>query len=226
MGTNLLEEQFNRVAGEYDANRKRFIPCFDDYYDGATRFLLSNIRKPAKVLDLGAGTGLLTYHWYKYSPDTEYVLTDVAEEMLAVARQRFAGVDNVSYLVQDYTKELPEKAFDVIMSALSIHHLEDKAKEKLFRDIYAGLPEGGLFVNYDQFCADSPGMSRWLDSYWEGQLEKSGLSSHDIELWLERRKLDRECSTEAELAMLRRCGFRDVQCVYSYHKFSVLVAVK
>ncbi|MBQ5920008.1 MAG: class I SAM-dependent methyltransferase [Selenomonadaceae bacterium] len=226
MNSNILEEQFNKVAREYDANRRRFIPCFDDYYDEVTRFLLFNVKKPSRVLDLGAGTGLLAYHWYKYSPDTEYVLTDIAEEMLAVGRQRFAGIDNVSYVVQDYTKELPEQNFDVIMSALSIHHLEDREKEKLFRDIYEKLPEGGLFANYDQFCANSETMSRWFDRYWERYLVESGLSRHDIELWLERRKLDRECSVEAEIAMLNRCGFRDVQSIYSYHKFTVLAAVK
>lgn len=65
MNSNILEEQFNKVAREYDANRRRFIPCFDDYYDEVTRFLLFNVKKPSRVLDLGAGTGLLAYHWYK-----------------------------------------------------------------------------------------------------------------------------------------------------------------
>ena len=27
-----IEEQFNKIASEYDINRRRFIPCFDDYY--------------------------------------------------------------------------------------------------------------------------------------------------------------------------------------------------
>ncbi len=26
-----IKEQFNLVAQEYDANRKKFIPCFNDY---------------------------------------------------------------------------------------------------------------------------------------------------------------------------------------------------
>ena len=27
-----IEEQFNLIAKEYDANRKKFIPCFDEFY--------------------------------------------------------------------------------------------------------------------------------------------------------------------------------------------------
>ena len=88
------------------------------------------------------------------------------------------------------------------------------------------LPEDGIFVNYDQFCADTPVMNDLFDTYWESQLYSSGLTERDIELWKERRKLDKECSAETEIRMLDRCGFSEVKCIYSYHKFSVIMAVK
>ena len=31
-----IQEQFNAVAKEYDENRRKFIPCFEDYYVSAT----------------------------------------------------------------------------------------------------------------------------------------------------------------------------------------------
>lgn len=55
------------------------------------------------------------------------------------------------------------------------------------------------FVNYDQFCAEQLQMNHWFNSYWEWQLEHSGLTDKDIELWKERRKLDKECSVEQEV---------------------------
>lgn len=146
--------------------------------------------------------------------------------MLNVARKRFEGVENVSYQIKDYTEELPSIIFDMVISALSIHHLEDNDKIKLFTKIYDSLPSGGLFVNYDQFCAGHSKMNKWFDSYWENQLYHSGLTKNDIELWKERRKLDRECSVEREVDMLRKCKFDSVECVYSYQKFSVIIAIK
>ncbi len=221
-----IEEQFNLVAQEYDANRKKFIPCFDDYYENTTKFIVSNIVKPKQILDLGAGTGLLSYFWYQQCSEAEYVLVDIADEMLNVARKRFAGIDSIFYETLDYSKGLPDGKFDVIISALSIHHLTDDEKLKLFARIYDKLPEDGIFVNYDQFCAGSEEMNDWFDSYWEKQLENSGLTEKDIELWKERRKLDKECSVEEEMEMLRQCKFRTVKCVYSYQKFSVIVGMK
>lgn len=37
-----IEEQFNRIAKEYDVNRRNFIPCFDEYYEATTNFIASN----------------------------------------------------------------------------------------------------------------------------------------------------------------------------------------
>lgn len=133
-----------------------------------------------------SGSGLLSCFWYRHFPASEYVLVDIADDMLHIARKRFAGIDNVSYLVADYSREIPAQDFDVIVSALSIHHLENADKEILFERICNKLPEGGLFVNYDQFCAGQADMNHWFDSYWESQLAESGLTEYDIALWKER----------------------------------------
>ncbi|HOO79203.1 MAG TPA: class I SAM-dependent methyltransferase [Lachnospiraceae bacterium] len=221
-----IEEQFNMIAQEYDANRRRFIPCFDDYYINTTKLILSNGSVPKRVLDLGSGTGLLTYYWYRECKKADYVLLDIADDMLRVSKKRFEGLFNVDHMVMDYTKQLPEGEFDTVISALSIHHLEDSQKESLFARIYDKLPKGGIFVNYDQFCAGTTKMNQWFDSYWEEQLYHSDLTQNDIELWKERRKLDKECSVEKEIEMLQKCSFSVVKCLYSYHKFSVIMAVK
>lgn len=221
-----IETQFNLIAKEYDANRKKFIPCFNDYYENTTKLIASNIDAPKYVLDLGAGTGLLTYYWIQECETAEYVLVDIADEMLDVSRKRFAGLANVHHQNLDYTKQYPDGKFDTIISALSIHHLDDIQKTDLFHRVYETLSAGGIFVNYDQFCAGTPMMNKWFDSYWEKQLYNSGLTDRDIEMWKERRKLDKECSVEKEMEMLHQCSFSEVKCLYSYHKFAVIMAVK
>ena len=212
-----IEEQFNLIAKRYDENRRKFIPCFHDYYEATTKMILSNIDSPKRVLDLGAGTGLLTYYWFKECKTADYVLVDIADEMLNVSRKRFAGLENIQHEILDYTKQLPKGEF---------HNLDEVQKTDLFERIYEKLPVGGIFVNYDQFCAGTQTMNQWFDSYWEKQLYHSGLTDSDIEQWKERKKLDKECLMEEEIEMLKKCGFSDVKCLYSYHKFSVIVAVK
>ena len=221
-----LEEQFDLIAREYDAGRRKFIACFDDFYDRTTALIAACFPAPERILDLGAGTGLLSRYYLRHFPRAEYVLVDAAPGMLQVARERFAGLANFRFLVEDYTRTLPEGPFDWMVSALSIHHLEPERKAALFRAIHAALPPGGVFINYDQFCAATPEWSQRMDAVWTAELERSGLSPVELERWRERRKLDRECSPDAEITLLKASGFAPVECWYRCGKFAVIVACR
>ena len=221
-----IEKQFNLVAENYDRNRRKFIPCFNDFYHGTTKLICSNIVRPRRILDLGAGTGLLSACWLQHFPAADYLLADIADEMLAIARKRFSGLDNVTTVTLDYSRELPAGDFDVIISALSIHHLEEEAKAGLFARIAARLPQGGIFVNYDQYCAPTPRINAWYNDSWLEGLTDGRLSDTDLAQWRERSKLDRECSVEQQTGTLRKCGFAEVGCLYSCGKFSVIAAIK
>ena len=168
-----IQEQFNLVAEDYDKNRKIFIPCFDDFYVNSTKIIAENISVPKKMMDLGAGTGLLSYFWIKNFPDAKYFLVDVAEEMLKIAHKRFSANKNIFYYVTDYKNNFPEENFDAIISALSIHHLTDSEKQNLFQKIYEKLPENGIFVNYDQFLAENLKINDWYNFFWENHLKNN-----------------------------------------------------
>ena len=224
MNNESIEKQFDLVAEEYDSSRRKFIPCFDDYYEKTTAFAASFLKTPRRIADLGAGTGLLTMYSFRHFPQAEYVLTDIAQAMLAVAEKRFAGADNVSCQVLDYAQKLPDGDLYLVISALSIHHLENSAKAELFGRIKDKLPVGGWFINYDQFCCDSPLMDKLVTQHWIGQLYRSGLSDEELARWQERRKLDRECSVNDEIAMLKNSGFSTAELIYSSGKFAVIAA--
>ena len=51
-----IEEQFNLIAEKYDINRRKFIPCFEEFYEKTTDFLVVCVPAPKNILDLGAGT--------------------------------------------------------------------------------------------------------------------------------------------------------------------------
>ena len=154
------------------------------------------------------------------------MLIDIAEEMLNVARKRFAVISNIKYEVLDYSESMPEGNPDLIISALSIHHLENTSKKKLFKRVYESLENDRLFVNYDQFCSESSVINENIEEYWIDEIKKSGISEIEYERWLERKKLDREISIGKEIQMLKDVGFRNVECIYLKGKFGVIVSIK
>lgn len=164
--------------------------------------------------------------FYRYQPNAQYHLTDIAEQMLDIAKERFKGLENFTFSARNYSSDYDFEGFDTVISALSIHHLEDSDKQKLFSNIYRALPLGGVFANFDQFCSDNLSLSETYDKIWISHLEESSLTADDLAKWRDRKKLDRECSVQTEIQMIKNAGFKFCDCIFSSSKFSVLFAQK
>lgn len=225
MDIDSVRKQFDIIAKQYDKGRGYLIPCFEDFYVRSLGLIGEIVPAPKKIADLGAGTGLLSMELYRLYPDADFTLIDLSEEMMTIAKQRFKGLDNFTYVVADYVNNLPDDC-DIIASALSIHHLEDNVKIQLYEKIFNKLNENGVFINLDQFCGDSEMISHAYDKWWFNYIDDSGIDDEAKDKWMVRKSLDREISLSQSMAMLRKVGFRDVQCIYSFMKFSTIVAGK
>lgn len=75
---------------------------------------------PETVLDVGAGTGIATEQLLKYYPNSEYILNDIAPNMLCEARNKFASNKNVKLLEGDM-EQLSLENHDLIISNFALH---------------------------------------------------------------------------------------------------------
>lgn len=69
-GVNMKDDiraKFNDVSQVYDGQRRQLIPCFDDFYHIPVS-LIEPVTERPKILDIGAGTGLLTSFLSKKYP--------------------------------------------------------------------------------------------------------------------------------------------------------------
>ena len=128
--TDSAARLFHAYAGDYDAARRRLVPMFDTFYGTAVQALELARGPIARVLDLGAGTGLLSERVLAAHPGAELVLLDGAPAMLEKARGRLG--ERASYVIGDLTEPLPDGPWDAIVSALASHHLADGDKAHLF----------------------------------------------------------------------------------------------
>ncbi len=221
-----ITERFNQTAFNYDEQRKFFIPCYKDYYETSISFLSHCKNDFKSVLDLGAGTGLLTKYLYQKFPSAFFTLVDVSEQMLEIAKIRFKNQMNIEYIISDYSKTFPKQKFDLIASALSIHHLDNDSKMNLYSLIYENLEKDGFLINLDQFNSNSNLINEQYNKWWYQYIKNSSISEKDRESWLGRRELDQENTIDETILMLKKIGFKHCECIYSFMKFGVILAIK
>lgn len=217
-----VKEAFDAIASDYDAQRRWIVPEFEDFYQNAVRGADWPGAYPA-LLDIGAGTGLLSALLLEKYPYASLTLMDISDNMLNVARDRFTQRTGVKYLAIDYRQADLGGPYDIICSALSIHHLEHDEKRSLYRRIFAALNPGGVFVNAEQVEAETGDEHRRNMAYWEDFIRSGPLpESIAREAMARRDALDRMEKASVQLAWLRESGFSSVDIVYKNRMLVVM----
>lgn len=219
-----VQRAFDEFADEYDARREFIIPELRQFY-GVAVWAAESVKSPPVILDLGAGTGLMSEFLLQKFPDAQITLMDFSEPMLEVARKRFLGMDNIRIIVGDYRSVSLGGPYDIVCSALSIHHLETLEKKRLFRTIYDSLVHEGIFVNADQAEGETLYFNARNKEYWIDFIKSGPLyrSEHDPIL-IQRSQLDKNEKLSSQLQWLRDAGFCDVDVVYKNRTYIVTVA--
>lgn len=220
-----IKNVFDNVATDYDKHRNSLIPCFDDFYKTIV-FLMGPPRNNLTVMDIGAGTGLLSHFALNKFPDASFVLVDISGGMLGKAKERFADKANFSYLEADYSKVSFDMDVDIVISSLSVHHLDHDEKALLYKNIYKVLKPGGSFINGDLFLARTDASEAMIQDLWIEKIEASLLATDQKKAAYERMKLDKPDTIENTVRYMEEAGFTDVELFYKYFNFGVIRGIK
>jgi tRNA (cmo5U34)-methyltransferase len=164
----------------YLAEMAAEIPGYEELQEAVTAATVG--MRATRVLELGTGTGETALRVRAIHPETSWVGIDSSEAMLARARERLPDADLRLQRLED---ELPSGPFDLVLSALAVHHLDGAGKRGLFSRVGGVLRPGGRFVLGD-VVVPPPGQ--------EGPIEID---------WV----MDKPDSVDDQLAWLREAGF-------------------
>jgi tRNA (cmo5U34)-methyltransferase len=144
--------QFHWDPDTYLAMMQDEVPGYERFEDEVARASGHGARR---VLELGVGTGETTLRLLERHPDAEVVGIDASAAMLDRAARRLPE-ERVDLRVAHIEDPLPEGRFDLVVSALAVHHLGGEAKADLFVRVARVLAPGGRLVLGDVVIPDDP----------------------------------------------------------------------
>lgn len=123
-----------------------------------------------KVLDVGAGYGLLSHEALCAFPNAHVTLQDYSEPMFVHAKNRLAEFKvRTAYMTADFSKPGWAKTlggpFDVAISGIAIHNLGDpRLVEQVYQELATVIKPGGVFLDLDYTFGGLalPNQLRWL----------------------------------------------------------------
>jgi tRNA (cmo5U34)-methyltransferase len=170
------------------------------------------LRTPQRVADLGCGDGRLAALVLAERPSVaEVVAVDASAPMVTKARARFAADDRVTVLERDLRLDIGVLGeFDVIVSGFAIHHLDDDRKRELFGEVARQLNPGGVFANLEVVASATPELHATFRA-------AIGRPEDDPE--------DQLVDVESQLRWMREAGLQQVDCLWRWRGFALLVGV-
>ncbi len=167
-----------------------------------------------RILDLGTGDGRLLALLLARRPEARGVGLDFSELMLAMAGERFDGVDSVELVEHNLISPLPALGgFDAVVSSMVIHHLDHERKRALYGEVFELLNPGGVFANFEHVASPTDRLHRAFYEAIDEPLEHEDPS-------------DRLLDVETQLAWLRERGFVDVDCYWKWREMALMAGIK
>ena len=171
-------------AERYDERFAKLAPMRDALY-----FLIGNVfaelRADARILCVGAGTGLEAIYLAAKFPNWHFTLVEPSAPMLDVCRRRTeeAGIASRCVYHEGYLDSLPEtEPFDAATSLLVSHFILSKeARTTFFREIAERLLPGGFLVNADLASDTSAETFSRLFEFWFRLMKGADISPEEVE---------------------------------------------
>lgn len=216
------------VAKTFDEHVSRSVPMYATGHDLCAKvsdYFLSN---GSNCFEIGCSTGTLTHALAKRaaSRDVRFIGIDPEESMIEEARKKNAQMPNVEFIVGNVVEDdIP--ACDLILSYYTIQFIKPKSRQDVFNKIYNALNWGGGLLLFEKVRApDARFQDMTTSIYTDFKLDQGYDTDQIVHKARSLKGILEPFSTQANLDLLQRAGFKDVMTIFKYVCFEGFLAIK
>ena len=222
-----VENHLRLRVAEYDRLIRTFIPGYELMLGTIVRWLELVLPPDGLVIDLGGGTGSLSYLVAEKLPHTNIEIWDVDMKMLALAKERLSKfADRMVYNEKSFDQPLPRCS--AVVASLTFHHVRQlKQKIEIYKNIFDALTPGGMFLNGDVTLAADLPLQEGTRALWREFMKRNGMSDEVVmQHFREWAEEDTYFSLKEEYTALAAAGFANPECFWKYGPTTVFGAMK
>lgn len=230
------EDFFNELGDQYDQVIRRCVPQYAEMLESMMDYLppklLTRIARdqasvPAlRILELGSGSGNLSSIILDRFPESKLTVVDSSEKLIAVVKSRFGK------RIHHYQKTLfqdldfKDNSFDLIISSISIHHLNDDEKLQLFKNSRQWLTPNSPLAFCDQFRGETDAIYQKHLKNWKTSSFELGSNEAEWEAWMEHQEAhDFHSTIRTHFDLLEKAGFQSIDCTRRYLLWTTMIAM-
>ena len=184
------------------------------------------VQKDTSIIDLGCSRGEALSSFLNFENDL--IGIELSQPMYEASKNRFKGCSNVKILNEDITINLPKNVkSSLILSVLTLQFTPIEYRFKILSDCYDSLVDGGAIILVEKVLGDGAKIDDALVKTYYDMKSKNNYTYDQIQN--KRKSLEGvlvPVTSKWNEDLLKKTGFKDVECFWRCLNFSGWVAVK
>jgi tRNA (cmo5U34)-methyltransferase len=219
------------VAKVFDDMVNRSVPYYGEMQRMMAELAADHAKEGSDVYDLGCSTGTTMIGMdTMIDPDIRFIGIDDSQKMLDKCKSKLLEVGfsrNYELRCADLSQGVKISNASVVVLCLTLQFVRPIYRERLLKNIYDGLNNGGILILVEKILAEDSLFNRDFIKYYYNYKRRNNYS--ELEISQKREALENVLipyKLSEDITILRDTGFSHCEVFFKWYNFAGVVAVK
>jgi len=217
-----------KVVKNFNDHIKKSVPGYDEGHD-----LISNLapfflgESQSKFLEIGSSTGLLSKKVRQITErsDVDFIGIDIEKDMVDYANEN-NNFENVKFEVANII-DYEIFNYNIISSYYTLQFINPSVRQLVIDKIFKSLNWGGAFILFEKVRGPDARFQDIMQTlYTEYKISQGYNEKEIIGKTLSLKGILEPFSSNANIEMLKRAGFKDINLIFKRLSFEGYLAIK